>query len=118
MDCSFTESQEGFVDREDLNDSSLKDGSKHHDEDAENVLHQTVEDLVTTKRKLNSGIKHLCAQTDSFNKISTEIGKDARRLDREINLLPNLEDWIQLKVSTLQQMKAQLLFLHKTMDEE
>ena len=74
--------------------------------------------LVFAKTRLNSDMKIICSEIDSMYKISTEIGKDSRRLEKEVDALPAIEDWVVIRVSTIDQLKSQIMFLHKIMEEE
>jgi type IV secretory pathway VirJ component len=76
------------------------------------------DNLVAAKTKLNSDMKVICSEMDSMYKISSEFNKDTRRLQRGVDALPVLEDWVQEKVSAIEQLKSQIIFLHKIMDEE
>jgi hypothetical protein len=76
------------------------------------------DNLMTAKTKLNSDMKVICSEIDSMYKISSEFNKDTRRLQRGVDALPVLEDWVYEKVSAIEQLKSQIIFLHKIMDEE
>ena len=83
----------------------------------QNVQH-AADQLVAAKTRLNSDMKIICAEIDSMYKISSEFNKDTRRLERGIEAMPILEDWVQEKVSAIEQLKSQIVFLHKVMDED
>lgn len=85
---------------------------KHSDE-----VQRVADELVAAQSRLNSDMKVICAEIDSMYKMSSEFNKDTRRLERAVEALPNLEDWVHEKVSAIEQLKNQVAFLHKVMDE-
>jgi hypothetical protein len=80
-------------------------------------VQEAADALVIAKTQLNSDVKIICAEIDSMYKMSSEFCKDTRRLERGVDALPVVEDWVQDKVSALEQLKSQIVFLHKVMDE-
>jgi hypothetical protein len=80
-------------------------------------VQEAADALVIAKTQLNSEVKIICAEIDSMYKMSSEFSKDTRRLERGVDALPVVEDWVQGKVSALEQLKSQIVFLHKVMDE-
>lgn len=81
------------------------------------TVQAAADELMVAKTKLHTNMKIICAEIDSMYKISSEFSKDTRRLERGVDSLPVLEDWITDKVSAIEQLKAQIVFLHKVMDE-
>lgn len=81
-------------------------------------VQRAADELVAAKTHLNSDMKIICAEIDSLYKISSEFNKDTRRLERGVEALPVLEDWVHEKVSAIEQLRSQIVFLHKVMDED
>ena len=81
-------------------------------------VQRAAEELIASKMRLNSSIKAICNDIDNVHKMSTEFRKDTRKLEKGADALPVLEDWVQEKVTTIEQIKSQIIFLHKVMDED
>lgn len=81
-------------------------------------VQRAADNLVTAKTQLNGDMKLLCTEIDGIYKIASEFSKDARRLERAVESIPVLEDWVAEKVSAIDQLKSQIIFLHKVMDED
>lgn len=81
-------------------------------------MQRAADNLVTAKTQLNGDMKLLCTEIDGIYKISSEFSKDTRRLERAVESIPVLEDWVAEKVSAIDQLKSQIIFLHKVMDED
>lgn len=81
-------------------------------------IQRAAEELVASKMRLSKDIKAISADIDSMYKMSSEFRRDTRKLEKGVDSLPVMEDWIQEKVSTIEQLKSQLIFLHKVMDED
>lgn len=96
--------------------SGSKSGLHNNGKDLKS-MQTAADELMVAKTRLNSDMKIICAEIDSMYKISSEFNKDTRRLERGVEALPNLEDWVTDKVSTMEQLKNQIIFLHKVMDE-
>jgi len=81
-------------------------------------VQRAAEELIASKMRLNIGIKAISTDIDNMYKMSSEFRKDTRKLEKGADALPVLEDWVQEKVSTIEQLKSQIIFLHKVMDED
>lgn len=81
-------------------------------------VQQATDGLVAAKTRLNTDIKVICTDIDNLFKMSNEFRRDTRKLEKGVDNLPVLEDWLREKVSTIDQLKSQIIFLHKVMDEE
>lgn len=81
-------------------------------------MQRAADNLVATKTQLNCEMKQIYSEIDSLFKVASEFSKDSRRLEKTVESLPVLEDWVAEKVSALDQLKSQIIFLHKVMDEE
>lgn len=81
-------------------------------------MQRAADNLVTAKTQLNGDMKQICSEIDNMYKMTSEFSKDTRRLERAVESLPVLEDWVAEKVSAIDQLKSQIIFLHKVMDED
>jgi len=81
-------------------------------------VQQAADELVASKTRLNTAVKLVCSDIDNLFRMSNEFRRDTRKLEKGVDNLPNLEDWLHDKVSAIDQLKSQLIFLHKVIDEE
>ncbi len=81
-------------------------------------VQRAADDLVAAKTRLNADMKDICSEIDNMYKMSSEFRKDTRKLERGVESMPVLEDWLHDKVSAIEQLKSQILFLHSIMDDE
>lgn len=81
-------------------------------------LQRAADELVASKMRLSTSVKAICTDIDNMYKMSSELRRDTRKLEKGADALPVLEDWVQEKVSTIEQIKSQIIFLHKVMDED
>lgn len=81
-------------------------------------LHKAVEKLIITKSTLNLEMQIICDVISKMYEVSSETVKDSKKLEHEIDSLPVLDDWIRMTTSDINQLKSQIIFLHKIMDED
>lgn len=114
----------GLYDASALPDDNAKTPVSHQHrlsipvEAASSRVQQAADELVASKTRLNTDIKVVCSDIDNLFKMSNEFRRDTRKLEKGVDNLPNLEDWLHEKVSAIDQLKSQLIFLHKVIDEE
>lgn len=106
----------------DDNDKALNSQQQHElsipVEPPSSRVQQAADELVVSKTRLNTDIKVICSDIDNLFKMSNEFRRDTRKLEKGVDNLPNLEDWLHEKVSAIDQLKSQLIFLHKVIDED
>eukprot|EP00600_Ochromonadales_sp_CCMP1393_P010067 CAMPEP_0174959046 /NCGR_PEP_ID=MMETSP0004_2-20121128/2966_1 /TAXON_ID=420556 /ORGANISM="Ochromonas sp., Strain CCMP1393" /LENGTH=103 /DNA_ID=CAMNT_0016207335 /DNA_START=84 /DNA_END=395 /DNA_ORIENTATION=+ len=82
-------------------------------------IQHAVDEIVAVKARLNETILKTCAKVDQMHRISSELGRDTRKLERELDeSLPIVEDWVKVKVSEIKQLKSQIMFIHKMIEED
>jgi hypothetical protein len=81
-------------------------------------IQHSVDELVAVKANLNSEMKRVCIMADKMYKMTSKFSTDAKQLEKEASALPMIEDWIKVKVSEISQLKSQILFIHKIIEED
>jgi hypothetical protein len=73
---------------------------------------------VGNQQRLRAETATISARLESFIDSSTTMSRELKRVELEASSLPNLESWLRNVTAEVSHMKAQVLFLSRTMNVE
>jgi hypothetical protein len=73
---------------------------------------------IQSQQQLRSQTSTISTRLESFIDSSTSMSRELKRVELETTALPNLESWLKNITAEIAHMKAQVLFINRTMNEK